>query len=407
LSTQYRFACAEDPLPNYPLSLVACDEHRALALEAAEKSAVLLENNGVLPFERAAVRKLAVLGRLAAMENTGDFGSSRVRPPYVVTALAGLQLLLGAEAILTGDEADLDAARAAASGADAVVVVVGNTADDEGEYIPGDISLGQGESQASEEAVAAQNMIGGGKPSRGGDRADLGLAADQVALIEAAVGTGKPVVVVIVAGSAVTVEEWRKGASAILQTFYAGMEGGTALARLLFGDVSPSGRLPFTVATDAAHYPFFDRDADRIDYDYWHGYAKLEKDGVEPRYPFGHGLSYARFVHRALTVRRIDERLEVSVAIRNDGAVAAADVVQCYLGCPGEVEPRWPKSLKAFARVYLRPGETRLVRMVIALDDLRHRDGRAHGWRLESGTYRVLVARSAADREPLVTEMRL
>lgn len=336
LTVIYRFACAEDPLPTYDMSLVASVAHRALALEAAEKSAVLLENDGTLPLDHAKVRRLAVLGRLAGLENTGDFGSSRVRPPYVVTALEGLRRRLGADAVLTGDEDDLDAATAAARDADAVVVIVGNTADDEGEYIPGDISLGQ-ENGASGEAATMQNEIGGGRPSRGGDRADLRLKRTQVALIEAAASSGKPIVVVIVAGSAVLVEEWRGTVGAIIHTFYSGMEGGTALANLLFGVVSPSGRLPFTVARSADDYPTFDRDADRIDYGHWHGYAKLEKDGIQPRYAFGHGLSYTRFERRALKVRRSDEAIEATIAVRNAGAVAADEVVQLYVGYPGTV----------------------------------------------------------------------
>jgi len=407
LATQYRFACAEDPLPDYPVDLVACEAHVALALEAAEKSAVLLENDGVLPLDRARVRKLAVLGRLAALENTGDFGSSRVRPPYVVTALEGLRRHLGEGAILTGDEADLDAAKAAAAQADAVVVVVGYTAKEEGEFIPGDISLGQEDTQASKDTIEAQKQVAGRNEPRGGDRVDLRLPDDQVELILAAAASGKPVVVVIVAGSAGLVEEWRERASAILQTFYAGMEGGTALARLLFGEVAPSGKLPFTVARDPGDYPFFDRDADRIEYGYWHGYAKFEAEGIEPRYAFGHGLSYARFGYRALTARRAGDRIEVSVAVRNDGRVAADEVVQLYVGFPGTISPRARKSLKAFARVGLGPGETKVVRLAVPLDGLRYRDPATRGWKLEPGEHRLIVARSAADPLPLVATVSL
>ncbi|MCU0729259.1 MAG: glycoside hydrolase family 3 C-terminal domain-containing protein, partial [Sphingopyxis sp.] len=124
LSTQFRFACAEDPLPAYTADMVAGPAHAALALEAAEKSAVLLRNEGVLPLDRNTTRTLAVLGRLAAIENTGDNGSSRVRAPYVVTPLAGLSAYLGAEAVCTGDESDLVGAASAAAQADAVIVVV-------------------------------------------------------------------------------------------------------------------------------------------------------------------------------------------------------------------------------------------------------------------------------------------
>lgn len=392
LSTLYRFACAEDPLPDYPLSLVASAAHRALALEAAEKSAVLLENDGTLPLDRLKIRKLAVLGRLATLANTGDNGSSRVRPPYVITPLDGLRQVLGDDAILTGDESDLGAARAAADAADAVVVIVGYTAAEEGEFIPGGLTLG---TDGSERA------------SIGGDRIDLGLPQDQVALIAAAAASGKPVIVVIVAGSAVLVETWRDKASAILQTFYAGMEGGTALARLLFGDVSPSGRLPFTVARDAVDYPYFDRDADQINYGYWHGYAKFEAEALTPRYPFGHGLSYAIFRYRALAARRVGDEIKVSVAVRNDGLRSADHVVHCYVGFPGTISPRARKILAGFTRTSLAAGETRIVHMTIKLSELAYRDPTARSWRLEPGAHQIIVASSATGPDPLATTINL
>ncbi|PAX06419.1 beta-glucosidase family protein [Sphingomonas lenta] len=391
LSTQFRFAGAEDPLPEYGPELVACEAHVALALEAAEKSAVLLENDGTLPFSRARVARLAVLGKLAALENTGDLGSSRVRAPHVITPLQGLERHMGEGAVLTADEDDLDQARAVATQADTVVVVVGYTAKEEGEYIPGDISLGQ------EGDAAADGRAGAPAEPRGGDRIDLTLPADQIALIEAAAASGKPVVVVIVAGSAVLVEGWREQANAILQTFYSGMEGGTALARLLFGERSPSGRLPFTVARRAEDYPFFDRDATEINYGYWHGYAKFEAEGVEPRYPFGHGLSYAGFGYRALTARLSGDRIEATVAVRNEGTVAAEEVVQLYVEYPGGVKPRAAKQLRAFQRVGLLPGETRIVRLSIASDDLRYRDAATRRWVLERGEHRLIIARSATE----------
>jgi beta-glucosidase len=185
------------------------------------------------------------------------------------------------------------------------------------------------------------------------------------------------------------------------------MEGGTALARLLFGEVSPSARLPYTVARSADDYPFFDRDADAIEYGYWHGYAKLEQEGIAPRYAFGHGLSYAGFAYRALTARLAGDRIEASVAVRNDGQMAADEVVQLYVGYPGTVQPRAKKSLKAFARVSLAPGETKVVRLAVPLDSLKYRDPETHGWKLEPGEHRIIVARSAADPQPLATSVTL
>jgi beta-glucosidase len=249
LTALYTNSSAQDPLPAYTPAMVASPAHAALALEAAEKSAVLLKNDGVLPFPPGT--RLAVLGRLAELVNTGDSGSSRVRAPHVVTALEGLSAVTE---VLSGDESDLAAASAAARAADAVVVIAGYTAQEEGEFIPGGMTLGQ-------------ELGGGTRGDIGGDRADLNLPADQIALINAAAAAGKPLVVVIVAGSAVLVEGWHEQAGAIFQSFYAGQAGGTALARLLFGQVSPSGRLPFTVARDADDYPWFDRTAAAITYD--------------------------------------------------------------------------------------------------------------------------------------------
>lgn len=393
LSVIYRFACAEDPLADYPLALVACPDHVALAREAAEKSAVLLENRGVLPLDRSRIGKLAVLGHLAAIENTGDNGSSRVRPPHVITPLTGLCQMLGADAILTGDESDLDGAANAALAADAVVVVVGYTAEDEGEFIPGDIALGQDNAAHVPDAVKKARRP---RPiSIGGDRLSLALPSAQVALIKAAAGSGKPVIVVIVAGSAVLVEDWRDKAGAILQSFYAGMEGGTALARLLFGDAAPSGRLPFTVASDASDYPVFDRDADAITYDYLHGYALFDAQQGEPRYAFGHGLSYTQFGYRALSARLMGDEILVSVAISNTGSVPGCEVVQCYVGYPGGVAPRPQHSLKAFSRIDLAPGETRIVEMRIPVESLRYRDPATHTWALEPGSYRISVGSSS------------
>jgi beta-glucosidase len=383
LTTLYRFAAAEDPLPDYPETLVACAAHRALALEAAEKSAVLLANDGTLPFATGTVRRLAVLGRLAALENTGDNGSSRVRPPYVVTALQGLQTLLGEHAVIHADENDPAGVQAAVAQADAVVVIAGLTAEEEGEFIPGGLTLGQ------DQAVQNHRDIGG-------DRRDLHLPSAQVALIEAAAAAGKPLVVVIVAGSAVLVEEWHSRAGAIMQTFYAGMEGGTALARLLFGLVNPGGKLPFTVARAAADYPSFDPDAQVANYGYWHGYSLFDRTGIAPRYAFGHGLSYTAFAYRAVSARIAGTAIEVSVAVRNVGAVAGDEVVQIYVGTPGQAAERAAKVLAGFQRVTLMPEETRIVRITVPLANLRWRDPAMHAWRLEPGTYRVLAGGSSA-----------
>ena len=391
LRVTYRFAASEDPLEAYERALSAGPAHTAIALEAAEKSAVLLKNDDVLPLAPGKVGTLAVLGKLAAQENTGDEGSSKVRPPYVVTALEGLERAserFGIDEIVTADESDLDAAREAATKADAIVVVVGNTAEDEGEFIPGDIALG---ADVPEELRSEAQ-----RSTVGGDRDNLGLRKDQRDLIAAATSAGKPVIVVIVSGSAIMVEEWHESVGAILQTFYSGMEGGTALAKLLFGEVSPSGKLPFVVAKSPADYPFFDKDAEQITYDLWHGYTKFDREGIEPRYPFGHGLSYTTFDYRSLKTLADDKAVHAQVAVTNTGEVEAEEVAQFYVGAPGKALERQKKLLKGFARVKLKPGERRLVAVTFLRDDLRYRDPATRRWQFEPGEYRISSGGSSA-----------
>lgn len=397
LTVLFTLQAAQDPLESYAPSLVASPAHCALAREAAVKSAVLLRNEGAaLPLPEAA--RIAVAGRLADTINIGDSGSSRVRPPYVITPLAGLIEALGEDCVrYAGNEADPVAAAAAAQDAEAVIVVVGYTAEQEGEYIPGDINLGQvadalpdGVREASE---AANPERKGGKPV-GGDRDNLGLPADQVALIKAIAAVHPRVVVVIEAGSAVIVRDWIEDVQAALQIFYPGMEGGHALASVLTGVQNPAGRLPFTVARDAAHYPFFDKNADTITYDLWHGYAKFDREGLEPEFAFGHGLSYTRFSYRALRARaKIDGDLAVQVSVSNTGDRAGEEVVQLYVSAPGKLAERWSKQLKGFERIHLEPGETRSVRFTVAARDLAFR--RNGAWITEPGTYGVHVGGSS------------
>jgi beta-glucosidase len=397
LTSLYAISCAQDPLPDYPLTLVANDRHVALAHEAAVKSAVLLANDGVLPLDPG-IGRLAVLGRLAALPNTGDNGSSRVRPPEIITALAGLTARLGADRIMAADESDLAAAAVAAAHADAVVVVVGYTAQEEGEFIPGDIALGQENALDPAEDTLPKAVTEARKRRKvaiGGDRSDLGLPAAQLQLIDVAIASGRPVIIVIVAGSAVIVEGWHDRVGAILQTFYSGMAGGTALAALLFGSVSPAGRLPFTMARAPADYPAFDRDAVAVTYDYWHGYAKLARDSVAARYAFGHGLSYSRFETRALRLRRAGDRISGSVAVVNTGTMAADHVVLLWAEAPAGSAPRWPRRLVGFARTTLAPGETHIVPLEFSLAALAHRDPATHGWQAATGEWRFVLAETA------------
>lgn len=389
LRTLYRFAAAEDPLEEYPLALVASEAHRALAREAAEKSAVLLTNNATLPLAKTS--KIALFGKLAALVNTGDHGSSRVDAPFVITPLQGIADYLGTPGLqISGDESDCKAASQAARDADAAIVVVGYTAKDEGEYIPGEVNLGQ------------EQNVTRGPVARGGDRDRLRLPDEQIALIKAVAAANAKTIVVIIAGSAVIVEEWRANVGAILQTFYAGMEGGHALARLIYGDVSPSGKLPFSVARDESDYPFFDKNADSITYGPYHGYTLFDREQTEPAFAFGHGLSYASFTYRALRARRSASGIEAQISVRNDGAVQADEIVQLYIGFPGVAVERPKRLLRGFERISLKPGETRSVHFTIPDSDLCYWNEASATWVQETGEHSVMVGGSSR-REDLKT----
>lgn len=376
LRRKIEYATRPDPMP-YPATLVRAPEHVALAREAAEKGLVLLENDGLLPLDPASLKSLAVLGRLADAPNLGDRGSSRVYPPTWVTILEGLRGALGPSRVLHEDGSDLTRARAAARAADAVVVVAGFDHSDEGEYIP----------QKPDES------------EWGGDREELALEAADRELILAATAENSKTVVILVGGSAITVEGWRERAAAILMAFYPGEQGGTAIARVLTGEVNPSGKLPFTVPRDPSQLPPFDNRSLEVEYGYYHGYTLAEKRGFEPRYPFGHGLGYSRFAYSglALDAPRVGEdgAVTAEVDVTNTGARAGEEVVQLYVGFPMAKVDRPLKLLRGFEKVALGAGETKRVRLAVRARDLAYWDVSSRSWKVERATHTVLVGPSS------------
>ena len=206
------------------------------------------------------------------------------------------------------------------------------------------------------------------------------------------------------AGSAVITEAWREQVPAILMLWYPGQEGGHAFADVLLGQVNPSGKLPVSFPKNAADLPFFDKDATAITYDLWHGYRKLLRDGAEPAFPFGFGLSYTSFAYTNLHLEQeqlgADSTLVATVEVTNTGSVAGDEVVQLYVAALGSAVERAPKELKAFARVGLAAGETRTVRFSVPAADLAYYDAE-HGWVVEPITYEVIVGRHAGDEDAL------
>ncbi|MDH2445462.1 glycoside hydrolase family 3 C-terminal domain-containing protein [Amnibacterium sp. CER49] len=380
LAVELAFAArrvSDEPGP----SVVFSAEHRALAREVATRSMVLLKNAPVegapvLPLETGALRRLAVIGDLAARPNTGDNGSSDVRSPAVSTPLDGLRAgLAGVEVTAAGD--DPQQAAMVAADADAAVVVVGYTAQDEGEYIEAGAFLApdlvatypptEGDAWAEDFLGSAGGQAGAGGivgGAAGGDRRSLRLHRHHVELIEAVAAANPRTVVVIVAAGAVITEEWRERVPAVLLGWYAGSEGGAALADVLTGAVDVAGRLPFSIPRSEDDLPFFDPDATSITYDRWFGQRLLDRDGVDAAFPLGFGLSYTRFAIADLELGPVDgEHFAARATVTNTGDRDGRHVVQLYAE-PHEAAGDFPRRvLVGFAGVEVPAGGSRTVEL--------------------------------------------
>ena len=426
------------PSGTYPVESRRCPEHLHLAREAARQAIVLLRNqplaSGQPPLPLNDVRSLAVIGPLADAVNLGDRGSSDTRPPVgsVVTPLQGLRQARPDLAIAHSDGRQPRQAAELAARCDAAVVVAGLDWRQEGEHIhPGDIA-------PILEQMPPPDWLRNGplwpalRPSwrrftrlvawitsfasarqggdfAAGDRTQLRLPADQVALIRAVAAANPRTVVVLMGGGAILTSEWDQLVSGLLLLWYPGEQGGHALAEVLFGAVSPSGRLPFALPGSEASLPPFEPRAERVTYDLWHGYRRQHRRGEAAAYPFGFGLSYSRFVLRQLTaaLQRGSEAgppwVELAVSVRNDGLMQAAEVVQVYLEPPGLRLERPRRQLVAFQRVMLQPGETQRLTLAIPLRRLACFDPEQDAFVVEEGMHRLVVARHADDPGQAVT----
>ena len=356
---QVRFASRGEP-DRYRADAVAGPAHRALAREAAARSMVLLRNELVagpaggsasplLPLDPSSTRRLAVIGWLAAERNLGDLGSSQVHPPSVITLLQGLRDAgdrLGVE-VVHHDGREPDAAAAMAASCDAVVVVAGSSFRDEGEWI-----------------IKA-----------GGDRRSLRLRAADEQLVSSTAAANPRTTVVLMGGSAFEIDSWCDAVPAVVMAWYPGMEGGHAVADVLFGEAEPEGRLPCTWPARRNRLPEFHRFARRIRYGPLHGYRLMEAERQEPQYWFGHGLGYATIEWGEPVVESVDRAedgtitVSVSVPLTNASDRPGVEVVQAYLPEVLGTHRTPLGTLRAFGRIYIGPGKTASKRLTIAVPD--------------------------------------
>lgn len=372
---------ANEKTRSFKKGIVASAAHVALAQEVAEKSIVLLKNEGpVLPLKRSA-KFVVVAGKLATAENLGDHGSSRVRPPYVITPLQGIKDCLG-EGVTVKHciRPDEDGDTCFAEKADAVVIFAGYSHKDEGEYIP----------------------VGNKKSA--GDRTRLSLCEEDISMIRHFARKNSNTVVVLIGGGAIMMEEWKNDVSAIVMAWYPGMHGGPAIARLLYGEVNPSGKLPFTIPSDARHLPLFASDIDEIEYSRYHGYTLQDKAGYQAAFPFGYGLSYTSYSYGNIAAEVKSDDVVISVDVANVGEIAGDEIVQLYVGFEHSRIDRPVKLLKDFKRVPLQRGEKKRIRMRVSVKDLSYYDPKLKRWKVEKMRYSAHVGSSSKPEDQLHIE---
>lgn len=354
------------------ISPIPAEAHAAIAREIGAAGTVLLRNDqGVLPLDRHALTRLAVVGPWADRVASGGGGSSMVNPIRAISPLAAIrERLAGSGVEVAGDGgAGAGAAAAIAAGADVAVVVVGSF---------------ETESR---------------------DRTTLELPDGQDAFIAAVAAANPRTVVVVHAGSPILMP-WVDDVAAIVEGWYPGGEDGYITADVLFGDATPSGKLPITFpasddqgpAKTPAQYPGVDGEV-FYDEGLLVGYRWYDASGEVPLFPFGFGLSYTTFAIGDLALSRpaiaAGGAVEVSVEVTNTGDRRGAEVVQVYVAYPPAAAAP-PKQLRAFQRVELEPGASRRVRLALDRRDLAVWDGGAGDWAVMPGTYGILAGTSAA-----------
>jgi beta-glucosidase len=363
-----RIGVLDDPPTGTPDTVVASAEHSALAREAAAAGITLLQNrNHALPLD-ASVKSIAVIGSAGGDAPFSDGGGSAyVNPRKLVSPLSALQAQAGAAVSITyargdGDGGDPAAAVAVAAAADAAIVF-----------------------------AAADS-------TEGEDRSSLGLHADTDALI-AAVAAANPRTIVVLHVPGAVLMPWLEQVEAVLVAFYPGEENGNAVAPILLGAESPSGKLPVSFPRQVADLP---RVAGEQAVPYREGlsigYRALDAQGVAPLFAFGHGLSYTTFAFAELNVRpgAAAGSIAVDFTVTNTGDRAGTEVAQLYLGFPtSAAEPPWV--LRGFVRVTLAAGESKQATIELSARELACWNPKQHARYVPSGTYRIAVGSSSRD----------
>lgn len=359
--------------------------HAAVAREVEEQGIVLMQNrDGALPLDSARIRSLAVVGAESTAYKGGG-GSSNVRPFEFRAPLDAIRERAGSGVeVRHNPGSDPAAAASVAAGADAAIVFVSDAAT-EGSDKPC-LAL----------RCAAVDPLNTGNTTR----------PDPDPLIEAVAAANPRTIVVMETGGPV-LTPWVDQVEAVVEAWYPGQEAGPAIARVLFGDVDPGGRLPVSFPVSEGDIPAAGNPAQypgvgtRVEHSegIFIGYRHYDERGIAPRWPFGHGLSYTSFLLSGLRLEKTADGARATATVKNTGTRAGTAVPQLYLGLPDPaadvLQP--PSSLKGFDKVALGPGKSATVGFDISARDLSYWDVRSGGWKRNPGCVKVRVGFSSRD----------
>ncbi|MVN91814.1 glycosyl hydrolase [Mucilaginibacter sp. HME9299] len=371
--------------------------HQQTARQIAEEGIVLLKNQGkILPLS-SSIKSIAVIGLNANRPQAFGGGSSQVKALYEITALEGLKKLAAKGTKITyaqgynikrGAEADenlIKQAANAAAKADVAVIVGGST-------------HGYDYSKWSDNAYDAEDT----------DKPDMHMPFGQEELIKAVLKANPKTVVVLLGGGPIEMAQWISSAPAVLQAWYPGMEGGNAIAGILYGKVNPSGRLPMTFPKHLVDAPDHklgqfpadkDSNSNNVYYfdDLYVGYRYYDTYKIEPQFAFGHGLSYTQFTYGDLKVQKGVNNTTVTFTIANTGKTAGAETAQLYVHQQKSLLPRPEKELKAFEKVFLKPGEKKQIKLMLSADAFQYFNDVTNSWITEPGQFDVMIGSSSKD----------
>ncbi len=379
------------------------EEHAMASRKIAEEGIVLLQNKDeVLPINPNEKKKIAVIGENAIKMMTVGGGSSSLKAKYEISVLDGIKNRLGSKA--------------------EVAYARGYVGDASGNYngvVTGqDLSVSASAEELFQEAVALAKksdyvvFVGGLNKSahqdcEDADRKGLELPYNQDELITALAEANKNLIFVNISGNAVAMP-WVDDVPAIVQAWYLGSETGNAIASVLFGDVNPSGKLPFTfpkkLGDNAAHaLGEFPGKEGQVTYNegIFVGYRWHDTKNIEPLFSFGHGLSYTEFEYSELSINkkkiREDDQFVVSVRIKNIGDRAGSEIVQLYIADKKSSLPRPEKELKAFRKLALNAGEEKTIEFTLDKTALSYFGDELHEWVAEPGKFEAIIGASSTD----------